>query len=64
MEVVGHVGVSPVRGRGRERGWKTWNECEVDYGPTLFEAGMGSEQRCVEGFNMGQTSNPSLAWKK
>ena len=32
--------------------------------PTWFEAGMGSEQMCVDGFDMGQTSDPSFARKK
>ena len=31
---------------------------EARYGHAWSKAGMDSEQKCVEGFNMGQTSNP------
>jgi hypothetical protein len=31
---------------------------ETGQGPAWSDAGMGSEQRCVEGFNMGANINP------
>ena len=38
---------------------------EIEQGPTWsVQARMGSEQKCVVGFDIGQTSNPSLARKK
>ena len=45
-------------GRGRD----TSGECEE--GHSLPGAGIGNIQGCVEEFNVGQTSNPRLAWKK
>ena len=38
--------------------------CEEQHEIMLFGGGMGNIQRCVEGPDIGQTSNPSLAWKK
>ena len=49
--------------------WRWWNRktgrmCEWWHGIAWSATSMGNFQGCVEGLDMGQMPNPSLAWKK
>ena len=53
--------VEGTRGRGRSR--KTWEQCVRDDMKLLGLHPEWAVFRDVEGLDLGQTSNPSLAWK-
>ena len=56
--------VEGMRGRGRSR--KTWEQCVRDDMKLLGlhpEWAVFRDMWIVEGLDLGQTSNPSLAWK-
>ena len=53
--------VEGTRGRGRSR--KTWEQCVRDDMKLLGLHPEWAVFRYVEGLDLGQTSNPSLAWK-